>query len=90
MASLGAPNLERLLIVFATGDDETLSWMPIDALDIRSVSAQNFLFQTSIKVPYTDGPIVRASCKLCVRRAPAKVWITVTEREWLAISTSSE
>ena len=72
MAGLGAPDLERLLVVLASGDDETFGGVPIDALDVGSVAAKNLLLETAIEVPNADGAVVRTGREFRVRRAPAE------------------
>ena len=39
LTGLGTPELERLLVILAARDDETLSRMPVDAFDIGAMSA---------------------------------------------------
>lgn len=69
LSTLGIPKLDRLLVVFAAGHDETLLWVPMDTLDVRTVTTQDLLFLATVKVKHSQRTVVAAGDKLIVRWA---------------------
>lgn len=66
---LWVPEFDGLLAVLASGNDERFLRVPVDALDIRSMTSEDLLFEAAEEVPNTDRSVVGTSGKFCVRRA---------------------
>lgn len=69
LSTLWVPQLDRLLVVFTAGHNESLLRMPVDTLDIGTVAPKDLLLGTPIKVPHAQRAVVAAGNEFIVRRA---------------------
>ena len=60
------------MIVLAARSDQTFCWVPIDALDVGSMTTENSFLVAFVEVPNANRTIVGTGGELRIRGAPAE------------------